>query len=50
MSDAQIASQLFDRLIVEYIADHAHALANVEVLRAIALGRDDAGRLLATML
>lgn len=50
VADAEIALQLSDRIVVEYVADHAHALVDVEVLCAVAFARDDARRLLAAVL
>lgn len=48
--DAEVALQLLHRVVGEDVVDHAHALVHVEVLRAVALARHDAGRLLAAVL
>jgi len=50
VSNAQVALQLFDGLVVEQIVDHAHALVHAEVLGALPQTGHYSRRLLASML
>lgn len=50
VTNAQIALQLLHRFVREDVVDHTHALVHVKVLCAVALARDDSGRLLTPVL
>lgn len=44
MTNAQVSLELLDALVGEDVVDHSHSLVHIEVLRVIAIARNDASR------
>lgn len=50
VANAKITLKPLNRIIGEYVVDHSHAFAHIEVFGAVTLGGHNAGRLLSAML